>query len=520
VANLMLMRAIRHRREIAVRVALGIARSRLMLWLVSEGIVLAAAGGLLGLLIASWSGSALRSLLFHDVAWVEPAVNSRLLVFTGMLVLLAGFVAALVPAIQAGRRDLTVELRSGGREGSGERTRTRTTLLVLQTTLCVVLLTGAGVFIRSLLRVTALDLGFEPDRVVVGLMDIERIGRSTTEVDQLFRQIEERVQSLPGVAAAAATVTVPTHWNYGTRIAVPGRDSIPVPEGGAYRNAVRPQYFSVMGIRILEGRGFTEADDASPARVAVINETMARRVWPGRSAVGECFRFIERRAVTPPPPEPQCVEIIGVATNSRHGSWLEDEIFHLHIPLSHAAPVMTQRALVARSTGRDAAQLVEPIRREMLAATSGLQYPEVMVLTRRFAGELRPWRLGATMLTAFGGLAAILAMVGLYALISFSVSTRTHEIGVRLAIGANRGTLIGLIVRQGLGIAGIGIAIGLVTALAAGSAVESLLYGVSGRDPVVVGVVLTLLLTASTAAALVPAWRASRLDPSVVLRSE
>jgi predicted permease len=370
--------------------------------------------------------------------------------------------------------------------------------------------------------VTALDLGFEPDRVLVGLMDIDRMGRSTREVDALFRRMEERVRKIPNVQAVAAAVTVPSYWNYGARIAIPGIPSVLVPEGGVYRNAVRPDYFTAMGIRILQGRGFTEADERPGAAVAIINETMARRVWPAGQPLGSCVRFVERPAAEPSGPvaEVPCAEIIGVAEDSRHGNWVEDEIFHVHLPLAQAPSRMAQRVLVVRPAGRDPAGLIEPVRREMQGLAPDLPYAEVEVLAARFADELRPWRLGAAMFGVLGLLAIVLAVVGLYAVVSFSVVGRTHEIGVRMAIGAGRGAVVALVLRQGLTIAVTGIAIGLGIAVLAGRFIASLLYETSPRDPVVLGGVAGFLILAAVAASLIPSWRAARIDPAIALRSD
>jgi predicted permease len=512
VANLLLVRALRRRREIAVRLALGISRSRLVGQLLAESIVLAILGGAAALLVAHWGGELLRSILFAEVEWADSPVDRRLLAFTAVIALGTGVLAGLVPALQASRPDLTTALKSGAREGGVHLSRTRAVLVVAQASLAVVLLVGTGLFVRSLRNVQAIDLGVDADRVLFGSMDLRKIGLSATSVDAVFRRILERVSAHPGVESAAMSLTVPFWSSYGIPARLPGRETLPRPEGGGpYYNAVGPGFFETTGTRILRGRDFTDADSRGSEPVVIINETMARLWWPTGDALGQCIQIGVQPA--------GCHRVIAVVENQSRQEVIEDDLLFFYYALAQAPAELTARQLVVRPIG-DPSRMVEPIRQAMQTAMPGLPYAQVRPLSTLFATELRPWRLGASMLGAFGALALVIAAVGLYSVISFSVAQRTHEMGVRIALGARPVDVVRLVVRQGIIIAAVGAVLGIAAALVGGRFVEPLLFETSAREPVMFGIALGLILGVAAAASVVPALRATRVSPVVALRTD
>ncbi len=509
-ANLLLARSLQRRREIAVRIALGASRGRLGVQMLIESLALALAGGVAALAVAQWGGSVLARQLFRDAQWADAPVDARVIAYTAIVTLLAAGIAAVVPAFQMSRPDLTSSLKSGTR-GGGDRTRTRNALLVVQATLSVLLLVGAGLFVRSLRNVTALDVGIDADHTLLAMMDLKKLGLPLPQTNDLFLRMAERVRALPEVDRVAVAVTVPSYHSYGTSVKIPGRDSIPELDG-PYVNAVEPDYFAAIGMRITRGRAFTPADVRAGLRVVVINETLARIGWPGGDPVGSCIKI---GGDTLP-----CTTVVGVAANSIRQSFIEDKNYHLHIPLAQTTEWMDTRVLVIRPKGRRSARLLNEIALTMQTTASRLPFAEVRPLATQFESELRPWRLGATMFGAFGVLALALAAVGLYGVIAFNVARRTHELGVRLALGAQASDVMSMVVRQAVVLAGIGAAVGLLFALAGARFVEPLLFHTSPHDPAVFATVVSMILIVAVAAALTPAWRATRVDPVSALRSD
>ena len=509
-ANLLLARSLHRQREIAVRIALGASRGRLAGQIITESVVLALIGGAAALVVAQWGGALLARQLFSDAVWVDSLVDARVAGYTLLITLLAAAIAAIVPALQMTRPNLTSALRAGARGGS-ERARTRNALLVLQTTLSVLLLVGAGLFVRSLRSVTSIDLGLDPDRTLLATMDLKKLGLPLNQVNDLYVRMADRVRTLPGVDKASVAVTVPSYHSYGTSLHVAGRDSLPNFDG-PYINGVDPDYFAALGMRILRGRVFSAEEARSNNRVVVINETLARIGWPGADPIGKCVRI---GADTAP-----CTTVVGVAANSIRQNLLEDENYHVHIPLSQTTDWMNTRVLAIRPTGEPTASLLRQIALTMQTTASRLPFADVKPLARRFDAELRPWRLGATMFGAFGILALLLAAVGLYSVIAFSVARRTHELGVRIALGAGAGNLVGMVLRQAVGLAAFGAVAGALLAVLAAGLVEPLLFHTSARDPLVFATVVSIILVVAIVAAALPAIKAMRVDPVTALRTE
>jgi predicted permease len=507
VANLLLARALRRRREIAVRLALGVARGRLLRQLLTESTLLALLGGAAGLLTAHFGGGVLRRALLSYVDWTATTLlDRRILLFTAAIAMLTGVLTGVIPAVQAGRTEVTGALTAGGREGGHRTTRLRASLLVLQAALSVMLLIGSGLFLRSLRNVNAVDLGYQPGRLLLVNTDFRGTVLSPSERNALQQRMLERARALPGAQSAAATFATPYWTRLVEDVFVPGRGSVNN-LGALYLNRVSGDYFTTTGTSIVKGRALTEADRQRPLAAAVVSETMARRVWPGQDAIGQCLKL---DADTMP-----CSQVVGIARDVRWGSLGdEDRMQHYH-PL----PLDGRGVIYVRTAG-DPARLAEPLRRELQALVPGTTFVTVEPLVTTLDPVLRPWRLGATMFTLFGSVALLVAAIGLYGVIAYSVTQRHHEMGVRIALGASTGHLLRLVVGEGLRVTLLGIVLGAAGAFLAGKLIASLLFGVPARDPLTFGVVAIVLLVVATLASLIPAWRASRVDPNLALRAE
>ena len=517
VANLLLVRALGRRREIAVRLALGIGRRRLIAQLVIEGILLALFGALGALAVTAFATPLIRAWLIGDGAWSGGALNGRVLAFNAVIALGSGIVTALVPALQASHPDLTSALKAGAREGAIHRSRTRSTLLVLQAALAIVLLAGAGMFIRSLQKVASLDLGIDVDHVLVGQINHSVAGLSNEEAHRLYDRFVERTRALPGVTASAITVGLPFQLSWGATVAVPGRE-LTRSEGQAYQYGITADYFKALGVKVLSGRAFTASDREGTAPVAIVNETMARRLWPNQSPIGACLRV---GGDTVP-----CATVVGVVSNTRRQDLVEKPVQQVYRPLDQLSPAITESTVsffgytLVMGTRGDAGAMAEQARQAMQSVGASVPYANVQSMRGLLGRHTRAWELGARVFTAFGALALLLAAIGLFSVVAFTIGQRTHEFGVRAALGAQRVDLLRLGLVRGLAPAAIGVVIGVLAALAGGRFVASLLFDVSPRDPAVLSFASGLLLVSSVMAALMPAMRASRVDPTIALRAE
>ena len=517
VANLLLVRALNRRREIAVRLALGVTRARLIRQLLVEGVLLATLGGAGALACAALTSGWVRRLLLGDAAWDGPAVNLRTLAFTATVALATGLLTSLLPALQASRPELTAALKTGEREGGSARSRTRAVLLAAQTALAMVLLCGAGLFVRSLQKVAALQLGVDVDHVLVVGMRHASVGMSNARAREVFRRFTEIAPRVPGVTSAATSIGMSFGLGWGIRLIVPGHEP-PAETHNPSQYAVTPDYFRTMGVRLVTGRTFTAADVAGAERVAVINETTARTYWPGTNPLGQCVKI---GADSMP-----CTTIVGVVTDARRQQLVEDPVSQVYRPLDQLSAADVEGtvsffgySMAARSSG-DAARVAEPLRRALQASDAGIPYLEVRTLSSIVGEQTRSWTLGARMFDAFGALALLIAGVGLYSIVTFTIAQRRHELAVRLALGATSANLVQLTVRGAMTPAIIGMAAGLGAAFTAGRFVGPMLFHVSPRDPTVLGAVTALLLATALAAAVIPAQRARRVDPMRALRAE
>ncbi len=510
VANLLLARALRRRREIAVRLALGVSRRRLTVQCLTESLMLALAASVAGIAVADVSGAALTHLFVSDAEVVPVITDWRAIGFAVATALVAGIVTGLAPAWLAGRGELAATLKAGAREGSYQRSWIRSMLLVSQAALSVMLLVGAGLFVRSLNRARSMRLGFDPDQVLLVNENLRGMQLGDTAKIVLGRRLLEGAQRIPGVEHATWTGSVPFWSSSSMQFFVAGIDSVRRLGRFTYY-AATPDFFATMGTRILRGRSFTTADDANAPGVAVVSEKMASVLWPGRDALGQCMRI---RADTMP-----CTTVIGIAENAAQRSLADDDArMQYYLPIEQFHPE-AGFALLLRVRG-DPARVAENIRKQLQGIMPGASYLTAQPLAAIVSGVRRSWQVGATMFVAFGGLALLVAAVGLYGVISYNVAQRTHELGVRVALGAQRRDVARLVIGSGLRVTAAGVCAGCALALLAGSAVEPLLFHESPRDPVVFVAVSGLLLAVALAATAVPAQRASRADPNLALRSE
>lgn len=509
VANLLLSRAVSRRREIAMRLALGVSRWRLARQLLTESLALGALGGVVGLVIAQWGASTLRALFLRGEQAAGVITDGRTLAFAGAATLGAALLTGLVPAIQAGRADLAGTLKAGAREGTYRRSRTRTALLVFQAALSVVLLVGAGLFVRSLQHVQGYRLGYDVEPVLFASANARGVSLSPAEVQALNDRILAAARALPGVSHATIALSIPFWSNEGRGLWVPGLDSLSrlgrfIMQGGS------ADYFATMGTRILSGRAFNEADRANAPPVMVVSEGMARALWPGRDPLGQCVRVGSRDA--------PCTTVVGVAEEARVRSFADAREFAYYLPLAQLdEPAYPQ--LLVRTSGR-AEDLMASLQRRLQAEMPGAAYVNVIPLRRLVDPNLRAWRFGATTFVAFGGLALVLAAIGLYSLIAFDVAQRRQEFGVRLALGASMHQVTRLIVGGGLRLVVAGVVAGGAIALWAAPWLESVLFQQSPRDPMVFGMVAAVLIGVAVVASVAPARRAARVDPSVTLRGD
>jgi putative ABC transport system permease protein len=514
VTNLLLARAVRRRREIAVRLALGISRARLVRLLTTETVLLAVLAGAVAVFVAWWGGTLLRALLLPNVTWYESALHPRVVAFAFGVSLLAGLVAGIIPALQSSNPQLTQSLKEGVREGHVHRSRLRQGLVVTQAAFSLMLLVGAALFVRSLDNVRELDIGYDADRLLFAYPTFDA-GQAPPAVVQAagIAQIAERLESRPGVEGVARVVNIPMQGiSFTTFFWGPGGvdSSASLRQDFPTFSAVSPEFFRVVGMRFVQGTTF-EGRAGAPGQV-VVNEAMASKLWPGRSAIGECMRFDKR--------ENACYTIVGIVENARASYVIEDPKPQFYLPTDNmpikgfAATVLAVRARSDAMTAVSAALSAE-IRSNMPTAEA-----KVSPMMEQLEPEYRPWRLGASLFTAFGLLALIVACIGIYSTVSYGVTQRRHEFGVRIALGAQLSDVLSQVVGEGLRVVAIGVVVGVGLALAAGKLVSALLYGVKPTDPVVMSGVAVLLLFVAAAAALVPAWRASRVDPVSALRSE
>jgi len=509
VANLMLARAVSRRREIAMRLALGVSRGRLVRQLFTESLLLAVAGGVVGLLVVQWGGATIGALFLPSEATGSVVTDGRTLAFAAMATVTAAVLTGLVPAWNAGKDDVVSALKASEREGGDRRMRLRRGLLVFEASLSVLLLVGAGLFVRSLNNARGMRLGYDSERVLMAEVNLRGLRLEGPQALALMREFLATAQSAPSVTHAAMAASTPFWSNEGRGLWVPGVDSIST-LGRFILQIATPDYFATMGTRVLRGRPFNKDDRSGAPPVMVVSEGMARRLWPGADALGQCVRLNA--------PAAPCSTVIGIAEDARMRMFSDDREFTYYVP---AAQFEEQNAgtLLMRVNGVAAAQ-VPALRTRLQALLPAPAYVSITPLARLVDPNYRAWKFGATMFVAFGGLALTLAAIGLYTLIAYDVAQRTREMSVRIALGAHRGDVVRMVIASGLGLVGGGIVIGLAAAAWLAPMMSSLMFRVGPRDPLIFGGVGVSLLVVGVIATAWPAVRASRVDPAEVLRGE
>ena len=495
-----------------MRIALGIDRARLVRQLVSETILLALGAGVAAIIVAIWGGGVVRRVLFTSELAASRTVDPRLIAYTALAAIAAGIVSGLIPALQASRPAVADALRAGARAGGPARSRTRTALLVTQAALTVVFLVGATLFLRSLERIQALPLGMEPQRVLVVSARTSGMRITSAETSTLYTRLLDAARAAPGVERAALAIGLPFASSWVEEVAVPGRDSVPLTRnGGPYFNAVTSDFFGTLGTRILRGRGLTDADRGTAARVVVVNQTLASLWWPNEEAIGHCLKV---GGDTMP-----CAQIVGVAEDARRQNVIEDAAVQFFVPLDQAPVWADARVMFVRPSG-DAAKAVESLRRELQTRVPDAPFIEVSRLEDLVSPQMRAWRLGATAFGVFGLLAVVVAALGLYSVLAYDVSRRLRELGIRVALGAGRADIGRMVVGRAVRVAVFGAVIGFAIVLAAESTVAPLLFQTSAREPIAFVVAVAILFAVALLAAIVPTRRASRVDPIIALRSD
>jgi predicted permease len=510
VANLLLARALTRRREIAVRLALGVSRGRLLTMLFVESLVLALLGGVAGIAVAQAAGGALRAAFIPRSAPMQLVADTRTVLFAALVAFAVGIVTGLAPALQLANVSLTDDLKAGAREGRRRRSLLRLGLIVLQGALSVVLLVGAGLFVRSLGNVRDMRLGYDVDPVLVLTLNTRDVTLDAEQTRILKEKLLADALTLPDVQNASRQISAPFRGNMIASLYIAGIDTVSK-LGDFTLNAVSPGYFATLGTQIIRGRGISDADRAGAPGAMVVSQTMAKRLWSGADPIGQCVKIEEETA--------PCTYIVGIAEDiKRHKLTDLSDDYHYYLSIAQFHPDFG--GLFIRTRGSHAADVAESIRRRLQADMPGSSYLTVTTFSSVLGGETASWSLGASMFVAFGGLALVLAAIGLFSVISYDVAQRRHELGVRVALGAQQGDLMRLIVGEGMRLGLIGGGLGAAAAYASGRWIAPVLFKESPHDPAVFGVVVSVLLFVAFVASLIPARRAAGVDPILALRSD
>ncbi len=517
VAGLLLARAAARQKETAVRTALGAGRTRLVRQLLSESAVLALLSSLVGLLLAYGGIDLLAAFGPADIPRLdEVGIDGRVLGFTLLVSLVTVLLFGLIPALQVARPDLTAALKEGGKASAGQRsTRLRSLLVSSEVALALVLLVGAGLMIRSFLQLQNTDLGFQPDNLLT--MRITLYGQERPEPPLwagFFQQVVERVEALPGVEGASVVLlrplSGPIGWDYPFTVEGQSEEERRANPSSNHER-VSPGYFKMMGIPLLRGRDFTWGDAAGAPMVAIVNEATARRYWPGQEAIGKRLRWGHGDRAP-------WLTVIGVVGDVRYRE-IQSVKSDLYVPFLQDPHWAMD--LMVRTSG-DPLSVAPSVTAAVQAIEPDQPVAKITTMEQAVADSVARPRLRTLILGTFAALALLLAAVGLYGIIAYSVAQRSHEIGIRMALGADRNAVLGMVLRQALALTLAGLAAGLLLAMAVGATgwITELLYGVRSIDLLTFAVVPLVLITVSIAASLLPARRATRVDPLVALRYE
>ena len=502
VTNLFLAEGERLGRETALRMAIGAGVARLRVELLVRSLVLALIGAGGALVLATWAGGLIDRLMLADMELSAEPDTGRLIAFTAVVAVVAVALSGLLPAIRMLRGDLHTGL-GGGRSATPRNGGLRRLLVVVQTALSTVLIVGSALFVSSLRQASEIDLGFQPDGLVMAKVERERDDDISRVA--LYEEVEEILRSLPEVSSAARTVAVPFVTLFGRYARLPGEDSVARAAGRQQVevNGVGADFFATMGIALLQGRGIGARDLGGGAEpVAVVSAGAATHLWPGENPLGKCIVVGSG--------EPPCARVVGVADEHIVRSIEEQPGMMAWVPIDY--PGMNRpTAVMVRVTG-DSNRAAARIRRR-LTRVPGIRYAEVSPMTDFVSGQMRAWRLGAVVFSMFGLIALVVAAVGLYGILAYDVAQRRREIGIRMALGADRGRLVARVLLAALGATTLGLAAGLLASIWGASQLESVLFRVSALDATVLFPAVFVLFISAVTAAAVPAWRASRVDP-------
>jgi predicted permease len=510
VANLMLARAAVRSREIAVRLALGAGRGRIVRQLLTEGMLLALLAGAAGLLLSDWAGRLLSSIDWGQD--LDLRVDYRVLGFTMLLAALTALLSGLVPALQASRPELVQALKEGA-AGSGSRGSVlRSLLVVTQMALSLVLLAGAGLLLQTFLILNATTPGFDANNIILAPIQLRAQGYSPAQARQFYGRLMERAGAIPGVEAVALAHSFPIGWTWGSNVIVEGHEPLPdQPQAAVDSNVITPGYFPLLKIPIVRGRDFTREDKDSALPVVIINEAMATRFWPGEDPTVKRLRLPKLFGPSP------FLQVVGVVKDTHHRRLGEPHSPQIYLPYPQEEE--TEMTLLVRAR-QEPAGIVPSLRKALQELDPGLPLPEIITLRERVASSIADQRDNAILVGILGVLAVALAGIGLYAVMSYAVAQRSREIGIRMALGAQGVDVVRQVVGQGASLALAGIGIGVAAGLALTRLMAGLLYGVSATDWLTFASVAALLLLVALAACYLPARRATKVDPMVALRYE
>jgi putative ABC transport system permease protein len=513
VANLLLARAAARRKEIAVRLSLGATRAQLIRQLLTEGTLLALLGGAAGLILAYWAQDVLWSFRppFLQADAIDTHPDARVLLFTFGIALATGVLFGLAPAIQASRPDLVVELKEKTSAPAGSRSpfSLRNILVAAQIALSLIALIGAGLFLRSLQNAQRINPGFDVDRLATMSFDLGAQGYTEERGRQFQQRVLERAASVPGVQAATLASTVPLFaGGFARTVFLEGQDTSDRRAGRLVQITVAgPHYLETLGIALVRGRTISEIDQPNTPSAVVINDTMAKRFWPDQDAIGKRFKFFG---------QDNFQQVVGVARDSKYNFIGEDPTPHIYQATTQV--YQPQLSLFVKAPNPQA--VIGTVRGEVQQLDRNLPLTGVFTLNEIFDQSLWAPRMGASLLAVFAGLSLVLAVIGIYGVMAYSVSQRTRELGIRMALGAGRNDVVRLVVLQGLRLTITGVIIGLAVSLAVTRLVSTLLFNVSPTDLVTFIAVPTLLALAALGASYLPARRATRIDPMIALRYE
>jgi len=521
VANLLLVRASSRRKEIAVRLAVGASRWRLVKQLLTESVLLAAVGGALGVLFAFWIKDGLMIVTEwggREMSALTPRLDLRVLGFTLGLSFLTGIIFGILPALRATNVDLTPALKDTGRSSSGiGRSWLSKSLVVVQVSLSVLLLIGAGLLIRTLRNLQHVDMGFNANNVLLFKVDPSLLGYRDEKLADLYQRSFSRLEAVPGVQSVTfsrSPLLAQSSWTSSAYLPGDiGQDGKPR-ESNVKVHSVRENFFSTMEIPLLLGRSLTEQDDARAPRVAVVNQAFAKAHFGNENPIGKRFGFA--------PEKQNDIEIVGIARDAKYTSQRDEVQPTVYQPWRQVLRRMTFATFEVRTVG-DPAAAVAGVRQAMREVDSNLPLSDMRTQVQQADDTLSMERMFAKLLTLFGLIAQQLAAIGLYGVMAYVVSQRTHEIGIRMALGADRRSVLMMVVRQGMVLTLVGIAIGLTAAYVLTKYLESLtsmLFGVKPRDPWTFAAIGVLLAVVALIACLVPARRATKVDPLRALRYE